>query len=205
MFLEVISIPFHFKCSAVMNAIFSTFPLLNGQSNIWSIGNIHARIMTGRVSSCCWTGARNAAEREKCQDQDSGELTGKMSPVTRPGGRQLFLFPPGSGSGGSWVKLCWGWERGRGWHRYLMRLGKCLQLWPQICVMDSGDWFSLLLLSLLLFTFLQQRLLGLGDLGFPASHYPECRPWCCLLSLSHSWHRTGADHDAPRSWSDITH
>ena len=32
--------------------------------NIWSIGNIHARIMTGRVSSCCWTGARNAAERE---------------------------------------------------------------------------------------------------------------------------------------------
>ena len=46
--------------------------------------------------------------REKCQDQDSGELTGKMSPVTRPGGRQLFLFPPGSGSGGSWIKLCWG-------------------------------------------------------------------------------------------------
>ena len=26
------------------------------------------------------------------------------------------------------------------------------------------------------FTFLLQRLLGLGDLGFPASHYPECRP-----------------------------
>ena len=43
---------------------FSTFPLLNGQSNIWSIGNIHARIMTGRVSSCCWTGARNAAQRQ---------------------------------------------------------------------------------------------------------------------------------------------
>ena len=33
-----------------------------------------------------------------------------------------------------------------------MRLGKCLQLWSQICVIGSGDWFSLLLLSLLLFT-----------------------------------------------------
>ena len=52
--------------------------------------------------------------REKCQDQDSGELTGKMSPVTRPGGRQLFLFPPGSGSGGSWIKLCWGCYNERG-------------------------------------------------------------------------------------------
>ena len=109
------------------------------------------------------------------------ESSGKMSPVTRPGGRQLFLFPPGSGSGGSWIKLCWGRYNERGkrvthWHRYLMRLGKCLQLWSQICVMDRGDWFSLLLLSLLLFTFLLQLVLGLGDLGFPASHYPECRP-----------------------------
>ena len=73
------------------------------------MGNIHACIMT----ECPHEAGQEPGMQQReitVRHQDSGERRGKMSPLTRPAGRQLF--PPGSGSGGSWIKLCWGVTQG---------------------------------------------------------------------------------------------
>ena len=129
--------------------------------------------------------------RERCvRNQDSGERRRrKMSPMTRPGSRQLF--PPGSGCEVIWINLCWGWGVTQVMSEVSWEMSTAAT--PRSSVM--GDAVSLI--ACIVCTAAPPRP---WRPWVPASHHPEC-----LLSLSHSWHHTGADHDAPRSWFDITH
>ena len=90
---------------------------------------------------------------------------------------------------GSWIKLCWGVT-----HREGDTGNEAREIFPAVipdlfngaAETDSHYFYCLLLLTPhTLPAFLLQILLSLGDLGFPASHYPECRP-AAVLCLSHA-------------------
>ena len=129
----------------------STF---NGQFNFWWIGKIHDCIMTAE----CPHGAGQEPGMQR-REQSSVRIRIAERKCLRWPGRSGQLFPPGSGSGGIWIKLCWGVTQGGDTGN---ELGKCLQLWSQICILrllwvgpslvtclDTPEHFSFLLQLLL--------------------------------------------------------
>ena len=175
----------------------------------------------GRVSSWSWTGARNASLREQSVVIGSGEREGKclrrgwifssrffrnknkkVSCMMKQAQlRRLFLFhffcsifpsrvasscylPAPTGNLDNYAGDVTCYIKGVTRHRW------CVQLWFPVTTVSLH-----LFLLILTITFLLRLLLGLGDLGSPASHYSGCHPQL-LSAVSHSWLRTGDDHDA---------
>ena len=158
---------------------------------------ISDRSVTFMPASWLWPSVLMLLDRsQECSTERSvririAESSGKMSPVTRPGGRQLFLFPPGSGSGGSWIKLCWGCYNERGEEGDTQVSNEAWEMSaaviPNLC---NGQR------RLILVTFIVSPPVHILAAATPRPWRPwvPCitLPWvssrCCLLSLSHSWH-----------------